>query len=78
MKPAGTVRMLGCVGSRKGVRGAKVEYEAIDKMIPINLCPPSPRFVGTELTFILISDSNFWRVSNVGFPWSDVRSFYSK
>ena len=67
MKPAGTVRMLGCVGSRNGVRGAKVEYKAINKMIPMNLCTPPSIFVSTELTFIFVSDSNFWRVSNVGF-----------
>ena len=78
MEPAGTVRMPGCVGSRKGARGAKVSCETIDGMIPMNPCPPPPRFVGTELAFVFICNSTFGRISNVDSPWSNVSSLYSK
>ena len=78
MEPLGIVRMLGCAGSRNGVRGAKVAYEVIDRTIPMNLCPPLPRFVGTELAFTFICNSIFWSVSNVGSPWSGMSSLYSK
>ena len=47
----GTIRVPGCVGPMNGVSGAKVWYNAGDRMAPMNLCPPPPRFIGTELAF---------------------------
>ena len=54
MEPAGTVIMPGCVGIRNGVRGAKVMYETIYRIVPMNLCPTLPTFVDMELAFNFI------------------------
>ena len=41
--------MTGCVSPMNGVSGAKVAYDAEDRIAP--MCPPPPRLVGTELAF---------------------------